>query len=155
VPTSKGIQLVILVAPELRSPELTARWEQTLAEIARGRESKTKFIKGIRENAAKLVRSVETSTAAYKADNISRTKCPVCGKYMLLVKGKRGKMLVCQDRECGHRQPEKEANAGFTSSKHASRTNQKLIARFSDREAIGSSLGDLLKKAMAQEERDK
>ena len=155
VPTSKGIQLVNLVAPELRSPELTARWEQTLAEIARGRESKTKFIKGIRENAAKLVRSVETSTAAYKADNISRTKCPVCGKYMLLVKGKRGKMLVCQDRECGHRQPEKEANAGFTSSKHASRTNQKLIARFSDREAIGSSLGDLLKKAMAQEERDK
>lgn len=155
VPTSKGIQLVNLVAPELRSPELTARWEQSLTNIARGRESKTKFIKGIRENAAKLVRSVETNTAAYKADNISRTKCPACGKYMLLVKGKRGKMLVCQDRECGHRQPEKEKNMGFTSSRHASRTNQKLIARFSDQEPIGSSLGDLLKKAMAQEERGK
>jgi len=154
VPTSKGIQLVNLVAPELRSPELTARWEQSLTEIARGRESKTKFIQGIRENAAKLVRSVETNTAAYKADNISRTKCPVCSKYMLLVKGKRGKMLVCQDRECGHRQPEKEG-MGFTSSKHASRTNQKLISRFSDQESIGSSLGDLLKKAMAQEEQDK
>ena len=154
VPTSKGIQLVNLVAPELRSPELTARWEQSLTEIARGRESKTKFIKGIRENAAKLVRSVELSTAAYKADNISRTKCPACGKYMLLVKGKRGKMLICQDRECGHRQPEKES-MGFSGSKHASRTNQKLIARFSDQEPIGSSLGDLLKQAMAQEERDK
>ena len=155
VPTSKGIQLVNLVAPELRSPELTARWEQRLTEIARGRESKTKFIKGIRENAAQLVRSVETNTAAYKADNISRTKCPACGKYMLLVNGKRGKMLVCQDRECGHRQPEKESNLGFTSSRHASRTNQKLISRFSDQESIGSSLGDLLKKALAQEERDK
>ncbi|MFA7467567.1 MAG: DNA topoisomerase, partial [Desulfotomaculaceae bacterium] len=155
LPTSKGFQLVNLVAPELRSPELTARWEQRLTEIARGRESKTKFIKGIRENAAQLVRSVETNTAAYKADNISRTKCPACGKYMLLVNGKRGKMLVCQDRECGHRQPEKESNLGFTSSRHASRTNQKLISRFSDQESIGSSLGDLLKKALAQEERDK
>ena len=29
--------------------------------------------------------------------------CPDCGKPMLEVNGKKGKMLVCQDRECGHR----------------------------------------------------
>ena len=30
-------------------------------------------------------------------------KCPVCGKYLLDVNGKKGKMLICQDRECGYR----------------------------------------------------
>ena len=29
--------------------------------------------------------------------------CPDCGKFLLLVKGKRGEMLVCPDRECGYR----------------------------------------------------
>ena len=35
---------------------------------------------------------------------MTNTKCPVCGKRMLLVKGKNSEMLVCQDRECGHRE---------------------------------------------------
>ncbi len=155
VPTSKGIQLINLVAPELKSPELTAQWEQSLTNIARGKGSKTNFIKGIREKTVELVRSVASDTSVYKADNITRTKCPACGKYMLLVKGKRGKMLVCQDRNCGHRQPEKENDFGFGSSKRASRVNQKLIARYSDKESIGSNLGDLLKEALAKEDRDK
>ncbi|MCL2336998.1 MAG: DNA topoisomerase 3, partial [Firmicutes bacterium] len=153
-PTSKGIQLINLVAPELKSPVLTAKWEQSLADIARGKESKARFIKDIRENTGRLVRSVAMDTAVYKADNISKTKCPACGKYMLLVKGKRGKMLVCQDRECGHRQPANDNLAGFTSSKWASRTNEKLIAKYSDQNAIGSSLGDLLKEALVRKEQD-
>lgn len=153
-PTSKGIQLINLVAPELRSPELTAKWEQYLTDIARGKGSRTAFIKGIRENAAELVRSVIMDSSVYKADNVSRTKCPACGKYMLLVKGKRGKMLVCQDRNCGRRQPEKENGFGFGSSKRASQVNQRLIAQYSDHEPIGNSLGDLLKAALAEEDRD-
>jgi len=154
-PTSKGIQLIGIVAPQLRSPELTAQWEQSLTNIARGKGSRAVFIKGIRENTVELVRSVAVDTSVYKADNISRTKCPVCGKYMLLVNGKRGKMLVCQDRNCGHRQPEKGDNLGFGSSRRASQTNQRLISQYSDHASIGSSLGDLLKEAMAKEGRDK
>lgn len=154
-PTSKGIQLINLVSPDLRSPELTAQWEQSLTDIARGKGSKAKFIRGIREKTVELVRSVMVDTTVYKADNISRTKCPLCGKYMLLVKGKRGKMLVCQDRNCGHRQPEKEDNFGFAGSKRASRVNQRLIAQYSDQESIGTSLGDLLKHALTKDEREK
>jgi DNA topoisomerase-3 len=30
-------------------------------------------------------------------------RCPECGKYLLEVNNKKGKMLVCQDRECGYR----------------------------------------------------
>ncbi|CAA7601473.1 DNA topoisomerase III [Acididesulfobacillus acetoxydans] len=154
VPTAKGIQLIGLVASELRSPELTAQWEQSLTDIARGKGSRQAFIRGIRENTAALVRSVAADNSVYKADNISKTKCPVCGKYMLLVQGKRGKMFVCQDRSCGHRQPEKES-LGFTSSKRASQMNQKLISQYSDSGSIGNNLGDLLREALAKPGREK
>lgn len=154
-PTSKGAQLIELVAPALKTPELTARWEQRLSNIARGKGSKTEFMADIRQNAVELVKSVITDTAIYKADNISKTKCPVCGKFMLLVNGKRGKMLICQDRTCGHRQPEKQNDFGFKSSKKASRINQKMISQYSDQGSIGQSLGDLLKAALAKENKAK
>lgn len=104
VPTSKGFQLIDLVSAELRSPELTAKWEQVLSEIARGTGNKGKFMAGIRDYTVKIVKDVTTSARTFKADNISRVKCPDCGQYMLTVKGKKGRMLVCPDRECGHRQ---------------------------------------------------
>ena len=34
---------------------------------------------------------------------MTREKCPDCGKFLLDVAGKKGKMLVCPDRECGYR----------------------------------------------------
>lgn len=40
VPTSKGIQLISLVDPALKTPELTAQWEQKLSDVARGKGSK-------------------------------------------------------------------------------------------------------------------
>ncbi len=153
-PTSKGIQLINLVSPELRSPELTAQWEQTLTNIAKGKGGKVKFIEGIRTHTRALVQGVITDTAVYKADNVSKTKCPSCGKYMLLVKGKRGKILVCEDRSCGYRQPEKQ-ELGFTSSKRASQVNQKLIAKYSDQGSISSNFGEMLRAALAKEQKDK
>lgn len=152
-PTSKGMQLVELVAPELRSPELTAQWEQKLTDIAKGQGSKQAFIQDIRRNTVVLVHNVAVAEAVFKADNISKAKCPQCGKPMLLVKGKRGKMLVCQDRACGYRQSERESETGFTSSKRASQMNQKLIEQYSDQGTIGHNLGDLLKKALEQKDR--
>ncbi len=151
VPTSKGTQLIKLVDPALKTPELTAKWEQRLTNIARGKEGKTEFIADIRQNAAELVKSVIADTAVYKADNVSKTKCPLCGKYMLQVKGKKGRMLICQDRICGHRQSEKQDDFGFKSSKKASRINQKLISQYSDKGSIGQNLGDLLKAALSKE----
>ncbi|OPY58544.1 MAG: DNA topoisomerase 3 [Pelotomaculum sp. PtaU1.Bin035] len=151
VPTSKGQQLITLVSPALKTPELTACWEQRLTDIARGRDSKKDFLAGIRKNARELVESVIADTAVYKADNISKTKCPACGKFMLLVNCKRGKTLACPDRVCGHRQPEKQDDFGvFRSSKNASRVNQKLIAQFSDQGSIGQNVGELLKAALAK-----
>ncbi|HEX3047553.1 MAG TPA: DNA topoisomerase III [Bacillota bacterium] len=103
-PTSKGIQLIGLVPPELKSPELTAKWERELTEISKGRANSANFIGNIKNYATQLVKTVIGSNQTYRHDNLTRTKCPECGKFLLQVKGKRGEMYVCQDRECGYRQ---------------------------------------------------
>lgn len=103
VPTSKGIQLIELVPEDLKSAELTARWEQQLSEISKGKAKSTEFIGGIRDYAKKLVLTVTEKNQVFKHDNLTRNKCPQCGKFLLQVKGKKGEMLICQDRECGYR----------------------------------------------------
>lgn len=148
IPTSKGIQLVSLVPETLRSPELTARWEKRLADIARGQAGRIEFGNDIRKDAHALVDEIRMGDAVYKADNLTRHKCPVCGQRMLLVNGRRGRTLACQDRSCGYRQPEKSHDRGQLS--RASRAEQKLVERYSDKEEIGTNLGDLLKAALAQ-----
>ncbi|OEF97408.1 DNA topoisomerase III [Desulfuribacillus alkaliarsenatis] len=101
--TSKGRQLLKLVPEDLRSPELTADWEQKLDAIAKGKLKKDTFVTEMRNYAKKVVNDIKGDDQTFKHDNLSRTKCPDCGKYMLEVQGKKGKMLVCEDRECGHR----------------------------------------------------
>ena len=103
IPTSKGIQLINLVPEELKSPELTAQWEQQLTEISKGRAKSQVFLEGMRDYASQLVSTVTGSDNIFRHDNLTRTKCPNCGKYLLQVKGKKGEMYVCQDRECGYR----------------------------------------------------
>lgn len=104
-PTSKGIQLVGLVPADLKSPELTAKWEQQLSLISKGKANAAAFVTDMRGYATKLVSAVIASSETFKHDNITREKCEVCGKYLLEVNGKKGKMLVCPDRECGYRKP--------------------------------------------------
>ena len=101
--TSKGRQLLDLVPDELKSPETTAVWEQKLEQIAKGKLKKETFINEMKQHTKEIVSEIKASNQKYKHDNISTKSCPDCGKPMLEVNGKKGKMLVCQDRECGHR----------------------------------------------------
>ncbi|MGD7044644.1 DNA topoisomerase III [Jeotgalibacillus proteolyticus] len=110
--TSKGKQLLELVPEPLRSPVLTAQWEQKLASIAKGTLQKKDFLREMTAFTKEIVQSIKNNDAKFKHDNVTGTHCPDCGKLMLEVKGKKGKMLVCQDRECGHRKNiAKETNA--------------------------------------------
>lgn len=102
-PTSKGKQLIEIVPDDLKSAELTAKWEQQLSLISEGKANDRKFIEEMRGYATSLVSAVKNGDAKYKHDNMTREPCPECGKYLLEVNGKKGKMLVCQDRECGYR----------------------------------------------------
>ena len=101
--TSKGKQLLELVPEDLKKPELTADWEMRLSRIARGQLKKNFFLKDIREYTQALIGEIKSGEGTFRHDNLTNTKCPVCGKRMLAVNGKNSKMLVCQDRACGHR----------------------------------------------------
>ncbi|MDQ0060772.1 DNA topoisomerase III [Paenibacillus harenae] len=103
VPTGKGKQLIELVVDALRSPELTAKWEHELERIAQGKGNAAAFMKTIREQASKWVSEVIAETKEYKPHNVTHSKCPDCGKPLLEIKGKRGRSLVCSDRECSYR----------------------------------------------------
>lgn len=101
--TAKGRQLLELVPEDLKSPILTAKWEQRLAAIAKGSLNKNIFINDMRNFAQEIVSDIKSSTEKYRHDNMTRSKCPNCGKFLLEVNGKHGKMHICQDRECGYR----------------------------------------------------
>jgi len=101
--TSKGKQLLKLVPKELKSPEMTATWELKLGKIAKGALDKNLFMREIKDYTKSVINEIKASNAVFKHDNLSTTKCPECGKLMLEVKGKKGKMLVCQDRDCGYK----------------------------------------------------
>ena len=102
--TSKGRQLLSLVPPDLKSPELTAQWELRLKSIAQGKGSQNKFMAEIEDYTKSLISQIKNADGTFRHDNLTRHKCPQCGKLMLEVNGKHGKMLVCQDRECGYRE---------------------------------------------------
>lgn len=101
--TSKGKQLLDLVPEDLRSPELTAQWEQKLTLIADGKLKKEQFLAEIKDYTKAIVQEIKAADATFKHDNMTGTKCPNCGKLMLEVKNKKGRMLVCQDRSCGYK----------------------------------------------------
>lgn len=101
-PTGKGKQLIELVSTQLRTPELTARWEAELEKIARGQGKPELFLQGIRSMAQELVTGVKTSVAEYKPHNVSNSHCPECGTRLLEKKTKRGKLLVCPADNCGY-----------------------------------------------------
>ncbi|MDM5220334.1 DNA topoisomerase III [Peribacillus sp. NJ11] len=101
--TSKGRQLLDLVPEKLKSPATTAEWEQKLELIAKGKLKKDVFINEMKDYTKEIVSEIKISDKKYKHDNISTKSCPDCGKPMLEVNSKKGKMLVCQDRECGHK----------------------------------------------------
>ena len=102
--TSKGKQLLELVPGDLKRPELTADWEMRLSRIAQGKLRKNVFLKDIRDYTQELIGEIKSGEGTFRHDNLTNTKCPVCGKRMLAVNGKNSKMLVCQDRACGHRE---------------------------------------------------
>ncbi len=98
--TSKGKQLLNLTPQELKKPELTAQWEQKLTQIAKGKLKRDTFINEIKQYTKATIQEIKNSDEKFKHDNITRTKCPQCGKLMLEVATKKGKMLICQDRQC-------------------------------------------------------
>jgi DNA topoisomerase-3 len=153
-PTPRGLELLELIPGDLRSPELTARWEQRLARIARGEEKAAEFNRDIRRNATELVETVRSSTATYQPRSVSNEPCPVCGKMMMPVADKKGrKILVCQSLSCGYEQTEGQGDSlSRRPSKKQKALNRRLIQQFSDKSKETSTFADLIKAAQERKE---
>ncbi len=101
--TQTGKQLLELAPEDLRSPALTAEWEQKLLQIERGKLDKDTFIKEIKSYTKKIVQDIKQMEATFKHDNVTGTKCPKCEDLMLEIENRQGKFLRCKNRSCNHR----------------------------------------------------
>ena len=106
VPTPKGIHLVSLAEPEIKSPELTGNWEKRLADIARGNDSAGDFMHDIADFVETVVKSIRQSRSVARP-GVSRPPriaqaapasrparptfgvCPACGQGQI-IEGIRG-----------------------------------------------------------------
>ncbi len=85
--TDRG-QVLIASVPvdELKSPELTGRWESRLTEMAEGKEPRLGFMAAVREHTARIVAAIAAAeppaAAAVGAREAepSLGDCPVCGR---------------------------------------------------------------------------
>lgn len=102
--SAKGKQLLNLAPKDLCSPELTARWELELSKIAKGQLHPQKFLQEIKSYTQKIITEINSSETKFKHDNLTRKKCPKCDAFLLEVNGKKGKMLICSNRECHYKE---------------------------------------------------
>jgi DNA topoisomerase III len=102
-PTKKGKQLIELVNEELKSPELTAKWEQELEKISKGKANPKTFLQKIRRQTEQLVSEIKSSEKTYRAHNLTGSKCPECNSFLKERNTKEGKILVCSNLDCRYR----------------------------------------------------
>lgn len=109
VPTPKGRELVRLVPMQLRSAELTGKWEQRLSSISKGTENEAPFIADIKKNATDLVNQVIANRDKFDPDLMGdKSKpCPSCGWPMMTVLDEFDRPHhVCQRFSCGYEEME-------------------------------------------------
>lgn len=101
--TKTGKQLLELAPEDLRSPALTAEWEDKLLKIENGELEKNQFISEIKSYTKDIVQQIKNMDETFKHDNITGTKCPKCDDFMLEIENKQGKFLRCKNQSCNHK----------------------------------------------------
>lgn len=100
IPTKDGKNLVAVLPDILTSPKLTAEWENTLTEIAKGNADPDSFMQDIEAMAAGLVKDHAAVSEEHKKMfapvRKEIGKCPRCGSPVY--EGK--KNFYCSNKEC-------------------------------------------------------
>ena len=98
LPTEKGAALIAVLPETLKSPVLTADWEEQLKQVERGALAATGFMNGIAAMTGELVQTYEPdSGVAFPSDKETIGVCPRCGGRV--TEGKKG--FSCENRTCG------------------------------------------------------
>lgn len=96
-PTEKGIKLIDIVVPDLKSPELTAQWETKLSEIKDGKINDSEFMKEIKQFTIDIVSIIKNDNGIGRGKNFGN--CPKCKKGKIL-EGKKSS-FYCSDYKSG------------------------------------------------------
>jgi len=100
VPTKDGINLVTVLPEQITSPTMTAEWENTLMQIERGNADADKFLSGIADMTASLVKAYpflsDAEANRFETGKESIGKCPRCGSPVYVGKGN----FYCSSKEC-------------------------------------------------------
>jgi len=105
IPTDKGVNLIAVLPEVVKSPLLTAEWEQKLKLIERGELTDSEFMDGIAALTRSLVDEHSAPLPEYKElfdtartvkGGVSIGACPRCGDNV--VEGK--KSFYCTSRQC-------------------------------------------------------
>lgn len=94
VPTDKGIKLIEIVPPELKSPETTGKWEKGLTSIAKGKMERERFMDSIKRYVCYIVEQSKKGECKviFPADKTRKRGksninvlgvCPNCGGNIL------------------------------------------------------------------------
>ena len=98
LPTDKGAALIAVLPDTLKSPVLTAEWEEQLNKIERGALPSTGFMDGIADMTRELVETyAPDANAAFPSDRETVGICPRCGGRVI----ERRKGFSCENRACG------------------------------------------------------
>ena len=99
VPTDDGIKLITILPDAVKSPQMTADWENALVLVSKGEMSADAFMKGIKEMVTELIRTYssvsEEEKKVFESEN-AIGKCPKCGADVVV--GKYG--AYCTEK-CG------------------------------------------------------
>lgn len=99
IPTDDGMKLITVLPDVVKSPKLTADWENALTLVAKGEYSAEQFMNGIRNMVTDLVKTyngVGEENRNMFGSNDALGKCPKCGGDV--IRGKYG--LYCSEK-CG------------------------------------------------------
>lgn len=98
IPTEDGVQLIMQLPDIIKSPKLTADWENALTLVAKGELSREKFMTDIESMVTRLIENYKNENWIRKEQREAEVlgKCPNCqaevrvGKYGIYCTGKCG-----------------------------------------------------------------
>ena len=100
VPTKDGNNLVCVLPEQITSPSMTAEWENTLMQIERGDADADKFLAGIVDMTASLVKAYpflsDAESGRFETEKEEIGKCPRCGSPVHVGKGN----FYCSSKDC-------------------------------------------------------
>lgn len=101
-PTPLGMNVITVVPDEIRSPKLTADWEEKLLHIEQGKLSAEAFLEEIggliRELYTRYSGLKEVDTSAFSTREVIGV-CPRCQSNIFF--GKKHKNYYCENKACG------------------------------------------------------